>query len=143
MGVAGNKFNATAAAPYNGAVNLSSDTVKWLLTNTAPVATNSVYTDISGNELAGSTGYTTGGASATTTSSTQSAGLYKLILSLASPTWTAGGTWAPFRYIVAYDFTASTKPLLGWWDYGSVVNLSSGNTFTIALDPVNGVLQSS
>ena len=51
----------------------------------------------------------------------------------------------PFRYVVMYDNTATTplKPLIGWWDYGSSITLSSGDTFTVQLDAVNGVLQMS
>lgn len=137
----GNKFNAFAAFLPNGAVNLASDTVKWMLTNTAPVNTNSVYGDISGNELANGNGYTTGGATATLVSSTQSGGTYKYLSSLASPTWTATGSMGPFRYAVAYDSSAATKVLIGWWDYGSNLTLSSTNTFTITLDGINGVFQ--
>lgn len=125
----------------NGAVNLSSDTVKFLLTNTAPVSTNGLYSDISATELANGNGYTTGGATATLTSSIQTSGTYKYIASLASPTWTATGSMGPFRYVVAYDSSASTKALLGWWDYGSSLTLSSTNTFTVTLDGTNGVFQ--
>lgn len=137
----GNKFNAFAAAMPNGLCNLSADTIKFMLTNTAPTSSNAVYGDISGNELANGNGYTTGGASATLTSSTQTGGLYKYIASLASPTWTATGSMGPFRYVVAYDSSASTKSLIGWWDYGSSLTLSSTNTFTVTLDATNGVLQ--
>ena len=136
-----NKFNSFAAAMPNGGINLGSDTVKFLLTNTIPVAANVQYSDISGTELAGGNGYTTGGASATLTSSTQSGGLYKYIAALANPTWTATGSMGSFRYIVSYDVTASTKYLIGWWDYGSSITLSSGNSFTIILDGTNGVFQ--
>ena len=140
----GNKFNALSATPWNGGLNLSSDSVKVLLTNTAPVATNSNYSDVSAGELTGSnTGYTVGGAAVTLTSSTQTGGLYKYIASCGSPTWTAGSTWATFRYVVMYDNTPAAKPLLGWWDYGGPVNMNSGDTFTVQLDPTNGVIQNS
>lgn len=124
----------------NSGVNLASDTVKILLTNTLPVASNSVYTDISSNELGSGNGYTTGGATATLTSSTQASGTYKYIASMANPTWTASGSMGPFRYAVMYD-TAGAKALIGWWDYGSPLTLSSSQTFTITLDATNGVFQ--
>lgn len=137
----GNKLNAFSAFMPNGAVNLSSDTVKVLLTNTAPVATNSVYTDISGTELANGNGYTTGGATVTLVSSTQTGGTYIYKASMASPTWTATGTFGPFRYAAMYDSSASTKALIGWWDYGSNLTMSSTQQFVITLDATNGVLQ--
>jgi hypothetical protein len=137
-----NKFNAFAAAMPNGGVNLGSDTIKILLTNTAPVATNSIYSDISTNEVASGNGYTTGGATVTLTSSTQSSGTYKYIASAANPTWTATGAMGTFRYAVIYDTTpASNKYLIGWWDYGSALSLTTGQTFTVSLDGTNGVFQ--
>lgn len=137
----GNKFNAFAAYMPNGAVNLASDTIKVMLTNTAPDATKSVYSDISSNELGSGNGYTTGGATVTTVSSTQSGGTYKYVGSMANPTWTASGSMGPFRYAVMYDSSASTKALIGWWDYGSPLTLSATQTFAITLDATNGVLQ--
>lgn len=136
-----NKVNAFAAAMPNGGVNLSSDTIKFMLTNTVPIATNVQYSDISGSELASGAGYTTGGASATLVSSTQASGTYKYVASLASPTWTATGSMGPFRYVVAYDSTPTTKNIIGWWDYGSSLTLASTNTFTVTLDGTNGVFQ--
>lgn len=136
-----NKLNAFAAAMPNAGVNLGSDTVKLMLTNTVPVATNVQYSDISATEVASGNGYTTGGATVTLTSSTQSGGTYKYIASAASPTWTATGAMGAFRYVVAYDTTPATKSLIGWWDYGSTINLTSGQTFTATLDGTNGVFQ--
>ncbi len=136
-----NKLNAFAAYLPNGAVNIASDTVKVMLTNTLPVATNSVYGDISGNELGSGNGYITGGATVTVSASTQTGGTYKLVASVANPTWTATGAMGPFRYAVMYDSSASTKALIGWWDYGSSLTLAATNTFTITLDGTNGVFQ--
>jgi hypothetical protein len=137
------KFNAFAQTLANGTINLATDTVKVMLTNTLPVATNSLYADVSGTELANGNGYTTGGATCTVTSSTQTGGVEKYIVSAASPTWTASGSMGPFRYIILYDTTATTplKPLIGWWDYGSAVTLSTTQTFTVQFDATNGVLQ--
>jgi hypothetical protein len=138
-----NKFNALVQTFANGTINLATDSLKVMLTNTAPISTNSLYGDISANELAAGNGYTTGGAAITTTSSTQTGGVEKLIISAANPTWTATGSMGPFRYAVLYDVTATTplKPLIGWWDNGSSVTLSTGQTFTITYDATNGVLQ--
>ena len=136
-----NKFNSFAAYMPNGSVALAGDTLKVLLSNTVPIATNAVYTDISGNELGSGNGYTTGGATVTTTSSTQTGGTYKYLASLANPTWTATGSMGPFRYAVMYDSSAATKVLIGWWDYGSSLTLASTNTFTITLDATKGVFQ--
>lgn len=134
-----NKFNAFAADAMNKVHNFGSDVFKLLLTNTAPVATNSVKADLT--EISAGAGYTTGGATVTLTSSTQSSGTYKYIASAASPTWTSSGSFATFRYVVLYNSTAGSANLVSWWDNGSGVTLTSGQTFTVTLDGTNGVFQ--
>ena len=46
---------------------------------------------------------------------------------------TASGAVAGFQYVTLYDDdpTSPADPLIGWYDYGSVVTLASGETFTI------------
>ena len=134
-----NKFNVFVYDLGNGTHNLSSHTFKVLLTNTAPVATNSVKADLT--EISAGNGYTAGGNSCSVTSWSQSSGTGKLIL--ADPaTWTAsGGSVGPFRYAVLYNDTPTSPadPLMGYWDYGSSITLASGETFTVDLDGTNGV----
>ena len=62
-----NKFNLFVNDAWNGVLDLNTDTIKAMLTNTVPVATNHVYSDISATELANGNGYTTGGATVTGT----------------------------------------------------------------------------
>jgi len=130
----GNKFNTTVQSFVNGGnLNLTSDTAKLMLTNTAPVATNTTYSSISANELASGGGYTTGGATISSPTSTNSGGTQTISGTVASPTWTgSGGGMGPFRYVVWYDVTASGQ-LMGWWDYGSSITLASGQTFTFTI----------
>lgn len=123
----------------NGVHNLGTDALKIALTNTAPSATNTVFSNIT--EIAAGNGYTAGGATVTVSSSTETSGTYSLIGSAANPTWTASGTVGPFRYVVLYDNTPVNKNLIGYWDYGSNLTLASGNTFTVAFDAVNGIIQ--
>ena len=133
-----NKFHAFVEALAEKKHDLGADTLKVLLTNTAPVATNSVKADLT--EISAGNGYTAGGNSAGVSSSSQTSGTYKLVL--ADPaTWTAsGGTIGPFRYAVLYNDTAASDDLIGWWDYGSSVTLADGETFKVDFDPTNGVL---
>jgi hypothetical protein len=134
-----NKFNQFVADVANKVHNLGSDSLKILLTNTAPTSSNAVKADLT--EISAGNGYTAGGNTAALTSSSQTAGLYKLIL--ANPaTWTAaGGSIGPFRYAVLYNSTAASGNLIGYWDYGSAVTLAVGETFTTTLDATNGCLQ--
>jgi hypothetical protein len=126
-----NKFNAFAENVAEKVHNLGADTLKVMLTNTAPVATNSVKSDLT--EISAGNGYTAGGATVTITSSAQSSGTYSLVGSDPTP-WTAsGGSIGPFRYVVLYNDTPTSPadPLIGWWDYGSSVTLAVGETFTV------------
>lgn len=132
-----NKFNSFVEALAEKVHNLQSDTLKVMLSNTAPSATNAVRTDIT--EIAAGNGYTAGGAQATQASSAQSAGTYKLVLNDVTFT-AAGGSLPAFRYAVLYNDTATNKELVGWWDYGSAVSITNGNSFTVDFDATNGVL---
>lgn len=134
-----NKFNSFVEHLAEKVHDLGADTLKVMLTNTAPVATNSVRADLT--ELEAGNGYTTGGATATVASSSQTGGTYKLVLD-DPPTWTATGAMGPFRYAVLYNDTPTSPadPLIGWWDYGSSITLQTGETFKVDFDPTNGVL---
>lgn len=118
--------------------NLGSDTLKVLLTLTAPVAGNSVKADLT--EISAGNGYSAGGTATTISSSAQTSGTYKLVITDVVFT-ASGGAIANFRYAVLYDDTATNDELIGFWDYGSTVTLASGETFTVDFDGSNGVLQ--
>lgn len=133
-----NKFNSFVEALAEKKHDLGADTLKVLLTNTAPVATNSVKADLT--EISAGNGYTAGGNTASVTSSAQTSGTYKLVLGDPA-TWTAsGGSIGPFRYAVLYNDTAASDELIGWWDYGSSITLAAGESFAVDFDPTTGVL---
>ena len=133
-----NKFNSFVEALAEGAHNLGSDTLKVLLTNTAPTASDTVKADLT--EITAGNGYTAGGNTASVTSSAQTSGTYKLVLGDPT-TWTAsGGSIASFRYAVLYNDTATNDELIGWWDYGSSVTLADGESFAVDFDATTGVL---
>lgn len=126
-----NKFNFFVQDIGDKLHNLNADTLNIMLTNTAPVATNHTYSDISSNELASGAGYTTGGAAVTSSAFSQTSGT--ATLTGTGPVFTATGSMGPFRYAVLYNNTASGKNLIGWWDYGSSVTLLTGETFTVSI----------
>lgn len=134
-----NKFNAFVENLSEKVHNLGSDTLKVMLTNTAPTSSNSVRADLT--EIASGNGYTTGGTQATISSSAQTSGTYKLVL--ADVVFTAtGGSIGPFRYAVLYNDTPTSPadPLIGWWDYGSSITLAATETFTVDFSSDDGVL---
>lgn len=132
------KFNTFVKAIAEKVHNLGSDVLKVMLTNTAPIATNTQKTDLT--EIGTGNGYSAGGTAATISSSSQTSGTYKLVL--ADVVFTAsGGSIGPFRYAVLYNNTATNKELIGFWDRGSSVTLNDGDSITIDFDGTNGVLQ--
>jgi len=132
-----NKFNAFVNDLASKVHNLGADTLKIMLTNTAPVATNAVKADIT--EITAGNGYTAGGTQASQVPSAQSGGLYTLKLNSVTFTATPGSI-GPFRYAVLYNDTAASDQLIGWYDYGTNLTLTSGNQFTVQFDATNGVL---
>lgn len=134
-----NKFNSFVEHVAEGVHNLGSNTLRVMLTNSAPVATNTVKADLT--DISAGNGYTAGGNTITITSSAQTSGTYKLVL--ADTVFTAsGGSIGPFRYAVLWNDTPTSPvdPLIGWYDYGSAVTLAATETFTVDFDATNGVL---
>lgn len=121
-----NKFNSFVDALDKKVHNLGSDSLKVALTNVAPVATNTQLSNIT--EIA----YTFLSARGlTTTSASQTAGLFSLVLANLILTSTGGAT-GPFRYVVIYNDTALNKEVICWFDYGAAVTLADGETLTLA-----------
>lgn len=128
-----NKFNSFTEAVMEKVHNLGSDTLKVALTNTLPVASNTVLANIT--EIA----YTNLSArTLTISSSAQTSGTYKL--TIADLLLTATGPVASFRYVVIYNDTATNKELIAWFDYGSVVSLITTDTFNLDFDGLAGLL---
>ena len=129
------KFNAFTKDLAEGKHNLASDVITIALCGAAhaPIATNSTlsnltqiaYTNLSSRVV-------------TTTSSTQTSGVYKLCLT--DITLTASGAVEAFQYVVLYNDTATSDQLIGWYDIGSVVTLANTDTFTCNFSEANGVL---
>lgn len=133
-----NKFNAFAVDIGKKVHDLNADTMKIMLTNTLPVATNAVKTDIT--EITAGNGYTAGGNVVSLPGYAQTAGVGKLSAVASDPVITAsGGSIGPFRYAVLYNDTATSKNLIAWFDYGSAITLAIGESLTLDVDQTNGL----
>lgn len=125
------KFEAFSEHLAEKVHNLDSDTLKVLLSNDAPSASgDAVRADLT-SELSTANGYTSGGAD--TQNATSRTGGTTSVTGV-DITWTAsGGSIGPFRYAVLYNDTPTSPadPLIGYWDYGSSITLSAGETFTV------------
>ncbi len=124
-----NKFQDFSDQLIRGVHDFDANTFKVALTNTLPVAANTVLADIT--QIASGGGYTTGGETTTITVSEASG---TTTVSGTEVQWTgSGGGMATFRYAVLYN-DSSTSPadaLIAWFDYGSGVTVAAGETFTL------------
>lgn len=132
-----NKFNAFVADLTLKVHNFSTDTLKVMLSNVAPIAANSVKANIT--EIGAGSGYVAGGGTALLVSNGQLGGVEKLIL--LGPFFTSSGSIGPFRYAVLYNSTPVAGNLIGWWDFGAPLTLLTGNQLQVLFDATNGVLQ--
>lgn len=140
-----NKLNGFVEHLSEGTHNLGSNQLAVALSNTAPGSestpptgstaacilanvTQISYTNLSTRNI-------------TTTSSLQTSGTYRLILTDLVLT-ASGGSVGPFRYVYIFN-DAATSPvdaLIGYYDYGSSITLLDGETLTIDFDGTNGLL---
>jgi hypothetical protein len=115
--------------------NINSGTDTWnIVLATALANTDTTITA----EVANGNGYTTGGNTAAVSTSTTTAGTFKLVLS-SPAVWTATGAGFTFRYAILYNSTTATP--VGYWDYGSSQAVAATETVTVTLDGTNGVYQ--
>ncbi len=131
-----NKFNCFVVDLAHGLHDMKTGTAhvyKVFLTNVLPVATNTVYDIGAPAEISAGNGYSAGGATIGTIAGSQTSGTFSFSGSTL-PVWTAsGGPVGPFEYAVLYNSTSPTLPLIGWWDYGTAITLTNGNSFTVSL----------
>ncbi len=130
-----NKFNDFSEQLVRGVHDFDANTFKVVLTNSAPVATNTILTDIT--QIANGGGYTTGGETTTITIAEVSG---TTTVSGTEIVWTGSGAgFGPFRYAVLYN-DSSTSPadaLIAWFDYGSLISVGAGETFTLKFNNAN------
>ena len=127
------KYTAAIEPLFEG---MNSGTDAWKVALAATVNAADTTFTAGTTDLATAGGYTAGGNATATTSATQSAGTYKLVL--VSPTvWTATGAGFTFRYAILWNSTTSQP--VAYWDYGSSQVVASGETVTVTLDASGGV----
>lgn len=121
------KFQPFVENLAEGVHNLATGALTVALTNTAPNASDATLSQIT------QISYTNCSSRVITTStSSQTAGTYSLVLTDLTLTAT-GGTVGPFRYVVIYNDTPTSPadPLIAYYDYGSSITLADTETFLI------------
>ncbi len=114
--------------------DFTADTVRWVLTNTAPVlASTFLLSDIT--QIATSGGYTqmTDGAGGLLGDTTLARTGQTSTVSGTQVVLTATGVVGPFRYLILVDDTPASplNPVVGWLDHGSAVTMANTDTYTI------------
>jgi len=107
--------------------NLASDTLKVAFSN----ATNapSASADLKLADITTIVATNLGDVTLTVSSSSQTAGTYKLVV--ADKLLTATGDVPAFRYAIIYNDTATNKELICFFDYGTEVTLHANDTFKL------------
>lgn len=138
-----NKVNDFVENMAHGVLNLSTNQLVVALSNTAPGSESSPPTASGNGVLANVTQVSYANLSSrniTTSSSAETSGTYRLILT--DLVLTASGSVGPFRYVYVYSDTPTSPadPLIGYYDYGSSITLANGETLTVDFDGVNGLI---
>lgn len=129
-----NKVNSFVEKLAEKQIDLSGSGLTIALTNTAH---NSAWTQLSDLTQISYTNLSS--RVCTVSSSSQTAGTYKLVLD--DLVLTASGTVPEFQYIYLYDDSSTNDELIAYWDYGSAVNMLNSDTLTLDFDGSNGVIQ--
>lgn len=111
-----------------------SDVFKVMLTNVAPLKTNTFRSEIT--EIADGKGYPLGGLP-TQVTIVEDEDFVKV--EATQVTFIALEDFVgPFRYAVLYNATSNSvdSPLIGWWDYASSIVLCETETLTVKFNSV-------
>jgi len=122
-----NKFQCFVEDICEKKHNLGSDTLKVAFSNASNAPSASAHVKLADITTIAATNL--GDVTLTVSSSSQTAGTYKLVV--ADKTMTASGAVGPFRYVIIYNDTAANKELICFFDYGTEVTLASGDTFKL------------
>ena len=131
MAVTAKAYGSLLAALFAGSVNWGSDTIKVALCTSAytPDQDNHDFFNDITNEVTG-TGYTAGGATLASKTSTYTAGTNTTAIDAADVTWASSTITARYAVIYKSTGTASTSPLIGYVDFGADITSTAG-TFAV------------
>ena len=138
-----NKINDFVEKLAEKSMDLENDTLTVALSNTAPGDETSNPTADGNGVLANVTEISYTNCSSrvlTVSSSAQTSGTYKLVIDDLTLT-ASGGSVGPFQYIYIYDDTATSDELIAYYDYGSELTLSDGESIKLDFDGTDGLLQ--
>jgi hypothetical protein len=130
-----NKFNDFSEQLVRGVHDFDANTFKvvLVLSTDTPDVSDTILSNI--DQVVNGGGYTTGGETTTITIAEVSG---TTTVSGTEIVWTGTGSgFGPFRYAVLYNDTAANDPLIAWFDYGSLISVGAGETFTLKFNNAN------
>ena len=117
------------------AIDFANDVFKIILMQSGFVFnkdTHQLYADVSGNELAGVNGYTTGGATLAGVAVVQDNVDDRCEVTWNNVTWSAvGGPIGPASGAIIYDETVANDPIVGYIDFLADYTQPDGGTASI------------
>lgn len=121
-------YNSFLEYSMDGTIDMDGDTFKIALLDSGhtPDQTNTQWTNVSGDELASGSGYTSGGQTLANVVWSRTGGTVKF--DADDPVWSAATFDA--RYAVIYDDTTANDNLVCLIDFGGTKSVSNG-TFTV------------
>ena len=136
------KINSFVEHLAEGVHNLGADQLRLALTNDVPNVADTVLTDLSDQAgMYANLDSDPTSRNVTNITSSQASGTYTLDSTVDIVLTASGGDVGPFQYIYIYNTagTGVTDPLIGYYDYGSALTLSDGETLTVVFDAL-GIL---
>ena len=120
--------------------DLTADTLKVALSNTAPTAATANLAAVT--QITAANGYTAGGTALTGVTYTESGGTGTLAFGTDLTFTASGGAIGTFRYLFLYNDTAAADEGIAWLDYGAAVDLADGESFTLTAGNILTVAES-
>ena len=127
-----NSFNQFVEDIHNGVHNLGSDTLKVAVTTAANAPSASLDAVGADVVVVAKLETDTGSTIMTTSSSTETGGIYSLVL-LDKVITASTGDIGPFQWVIIYNDTPTSPadPLIAYFDYGSEITVLQNETFTL------------
>ena len=127
-----NSFDQFVEDVHNGVHNLGTGALKVAVTTAANAPSASLDAVLADVTVVANLETNADSTTITTTSSTETAGLYSLVL--ADKVITAStGDIGPFQWVIIYNDTPTSPadPLIAYFDYGSEITVLQNETFTL------------
>ena len=127
-----NSFDQFVEDVHNGVHNLGTGVLKVAVTTAANAPSASLDAVLADVTVVANLETSADSTTITTTSSTETAGLYSLVL--ADKVITAStGDIGPFQWVIIYNDTPTSPadPLIAYFDYGSEITVLQNETFTL------------